>query len=71
MINFFKESNGELSMTRLIVFILVIYAMLLTSIIYYISKDVTQCMTSFGTITTIAATWKLVQKTQESKQTKT
>jgi len=64
----FQEDNGNFSMTRVVFLVLIIYAILQTSLGFFLLDwAVGEGVAFFGTVTGVATGGKLLQKTMEEK----
>ena len=67
MKEFFKDDNGKLSSTRLVVVSMVGYAMALAAYTLH-EEGSAAAIAVFSSISGIAAGWKMIQKNQEKKE---
>ena len=64
----FQEDNGNYSMTRVVFLMLTVYAMLQTSLGYFLlSWPAGEGIAFFGAVAAVATGGKLLQKTMEQK----
>ena len=64
---YLQEENGTSSVTRVMFVILIIYAMFMTTIVYFHAYDYVAALAMFSAITGLAIGLKLGQKPMESK----
>jgi hypothetical protein len=68
MTKFFQEAPGVNSLTRVVFFMLICYAIIQTSLgLFILEWDVGGAVAFFGTIAGVATGGKLLQKTMEVK----
>jgi hypothetical protein len=67
-VGFFQEDNGSKSITRVVFFMLILYAIVQTTLgLFMLHWPTGEAIAFFGTITGVATGGKLLQKTMEQK----
>lgn len=67
---FFEVSPGNRSLNRLIVFIFCVYAVLISSFVFY-TAGYAEGIATFTAVAGLSVTAKVIQKSQENEKTKT